>query len=180
MLGKPHAGWSDFQIDDEHTYSLSYLNDVALEWLDQAIHGLTTLEPFAVHGFCEPDRMVCTVSYWNCYVVFESDGMFNPNSYNHMYEVGLNMIDFCKTLYSDVQNNIDDWVHWDDSSLRDVAEDKYCDEHPEEDAYNEQELDAAIMKEFDSRKKQIQDKLDCLKKLIDENEEHFGPHRAFF
>ncbi len=121
MLGKPHAGWSDFQIDDEHTYSLSYLNDVALEWLDQAIHGLTTLEPFAVHGFCEPDRMVCTVSYWNCYVVFEGDGMFNPNSYNHMYGAGLKMIDFCKALYSDVQNNIDDWVHWDDSSLRDVA-----------------------------------------------------------
>ena len=47
--------------DDEHQYRLSYLTDVAVEWLGQAIHGLKTLEPFAVHGYCEPCRMICTV-----------------------------------------------------------------------------------------------------------------------
>ena len=63
MLTKPEAGWTDFSIDKEHIYSLSYLTDVGIEWLDQAIHGLETLEPFTVHGFCEPNRMLCTVSY---------------------------------------------------------------------------------------------------------------------
>lgn len=74
MLSKPDYGWSEFQICDDHAYSLSYLTDVAYEWLDQAIHGLQTLAPFAVHGYCEPGRMICLVSYYTCYVVFEADG----------------------------------------------------------------------------------------------------------
>ena len=42
---------------------MSYLTDVANTWLVQAIHGLKTMDVFSVHGFSEPGRMICTVSY---------------------------------------------------------------------------------------------------------------------
>ena len=42
MLTKPVYGWSDFQLDGTSTYGLSYLDDIAFEWVDQAIHGLET------------------------------------------------------------------------------------------------------------------------------------------
>ena len=75
MLSKPDCGWTTFQLGSENTaYCLGYLTDVAMEWLDRAIHGLETEDVFSVHGFCEPGRMVCTVSFWNCYVIFEGDG----------------------------------------------------------------------------------------------------------
>ena len=155
MLGKPEAGWTDFSIDDEHTYPLSYLTDVAVEWLEQAIHGLTTLEPFAVHGGCEPGRMVCTVSYWNCYIVFESDGLVNKNTCMEMYGVALSMIDFCKILYEEISRDLEDWVHWDDSAMQSRIG-------------------------FDERRKMIQEKLAALKELLDSRQEYFGPHRCFF
>lgn len=113
MLSIPDAGWSMFHISDDHQYNLSYLTDVADEWLENAIHGLRTLSPFAVHGYCEPGRMVCMVSYYACYVVFEGDGMFDkPPGYRDLYGVGLSMIDFCRCLYKDIHDNLDEWVHW--------------------------------------------------------------------
>ena len=37
MLSAPDAGWTEFRLGSEETaYSLSYLTDVAVEWLDQA------------------------------------------------------------------------------------------------------------------------------------------------
>ena len=56
MLTKPVNGWSDFQLDHTSVYGLSYLDDIAFEWIDQAIHGLETMMPFCVKGFLEPDR----------------------------------------------------------------------------------------------------------------------------
>ena len=46
MLTKPINGWSDFQLEGTSLYGLSYLDDIAFEWVDQAIHGLETLTPF--------------------------------------------------------------------------------------------------------------------------------------
>ena len=43
MLTKPQSGWTDFSLDDTCIYGLSYLGDIAFEWLDQAIHGLETM-----------------------------------------------------------------------------------------------------------------------------------------
>ena len=45
-----------FQLDHTSVYGLSYLDDIAFEWIDQAIHGLETMMPFCVKGFLEPDR----------------------------------------------------------------------------------------------------------------------------
>ena len=65
MLTKPYYGWTDFSLEGTSVYGLSYLDDIAFEWLDQAIHGLETMLPFCVKGFLEPGRMLCTVSFWN-------------------------------------------------------------------------------------------------------------------
>jgi hypothetical protein len=65
--GKPDAGWTDFSLAEGKTYSLSYLTWVADDWLAQAIQGLKTLSQFAVEGYCEPDRMVCFVSFRHCH-----------------------------------------------------------------------------------------------------------------
>lgn len=183
MLGTPDVGWSEFSICNEHTYGLSYLTDVVVEWLDQAIHGLTTMQPFTVHGFCEPGRMLCTVSYWNCYIVFESDESDSSNPYHDMYGVDLSMIKFCKLLYADVSRDIEAWVHWDDTSLIECDENDYyaaCLEGDNLSDDNQCDYDSSVETVLDMRRKLILDKLGELKNLIDLNEEHFGLNRCFF
>ena len=73
MLTKPKYGWSDFELDGTSLYGLSYLNDIAFVWLEDAIHGLEVLRPFCVEGFMEPNRFICNVSYWNCHIICEDD-----------------------------------------------------------------------------------------------------------
>lgn len=34
MLTKPHNGWTSFSLEGTHTYRLSYLDDIAIEWLE--------------------------------------------------------------------------------------------------------------------------------------------------
>ncbi len=139
---------------------------------------LTTLEPFAVHGFCEPDRVVCTVSYWNAYIVFESDELPDKNAYREMYGVSLNMLDFCKQLYNDISNNLDAWVRWDISSLREEAELKY-NERPG-DEYIEADFENVLSEIYDVRKKELSNRLGMLNQLICDQAKHFGPSRGFF
>ncbi len=111
MLGKPDCGWALFQLGSEETaYDLSYITDVADEWLTQAIHGLETLDVFSVHGYCEPGRMVCTVSFWCCYVIFEDDG--RAPACQGVHQLHVSMLDFCKMLHRDISENLDDWIHW--------------------------------------------------------------------
>lgn len=174
MLTKPESGWSYFSIDDKHIYPLSYLTEVGLDWLDEAIHGLETLKPFTVHGFCEANRMLCTVSYWNTFVIFEDD---QSDKYYDMFGVNLKMIDFCKALYVDISSHIDDWVLWDASELGHLAENEY------EERYGETENEAVYQTVYDEifaeRKKKFTDRLDRLKVLISEKEKYFGRNRGF-
>ena len=159
MLGKPDAGWTVFRLGSEETeYHLSYLNDVALEWLIQAIHGLKTMDVFSVHGFCEPGRVICTVSYWSCYVIFENEDR-EPECYG-VHHLHVPMIEFCKMLYRDISDNLEEWVHWNTTLYED----------------DEKAVEAA----FDERRKAIKQKLDELRSLINENEEDFGENRCFF
>lgn len=117
MLSKPEQGWTEFSLGGVEA-DLSYLTNVPIEWLDQAIHGLTTLQPFTVCGLLEPGRMLCLVGYWNCYVIFEEEEKVNSTKENTRYEiVNVNMIDFCKKLHHDVSNNIEAWCNWDFSSV---------------------------------------------------------------
>ena len=163
MLSTPQDGWSWFQLGQKESFRLSYLTDVANDWLSQAIHGLETMDVFSVHGFSEPGRMVCTVSYWSCYVIFEDDGPAPIcEGVNHIH---VSMMDFCKQLYADISNDLDAWVHWDDSALED-----------ELDEGDDQGLEALVQE----RRIGIQSKLDQLKRLIEEKEEFFGEEGLFF
>lgn len=153
MLSKPNAGWTHFQPTENIDYRLSYLTDVAQNWLIQAIHGLKTSDVFSVHGFSEPGRMICTVSYWSCYVIFEEE---EPHpSCDSIDHIDLNMIDFCKKLHADISDNLDAWVHWDDSEVLEL--------------YDTETEDEA----FQMRRDELQEKLDELAELIEENESDF-------
>ena len=59
MLEKPVYGWSNFQLEGTSQYGLSYLDDIAFIWVEQAIHGLEEMLPFCVKGFMEPNRFLC-------------------------------------------------------------------------------------------------------------------------
>ena len=152
MLTKPKSGWTDFNLEGSKTYGLSYLDDIAFEWIDQASHGLETLSPFCVKGFLEPNRLLCTVSYWNCHIIIEDDERYPLDDEDVINEVShTSMIEFCKNLYKDVSLNIEEWSHF---------------------VYYE-ECD------IEKEKKRLKQKLDRLKELISEKEENFGENRGF-
>ena len=162
MLSKPRDGWSTFQISEKYFYGLSFLTDIAFDWLDQAIHGMRTLKPFAVHGFCEPGRMVCMVSYHACYVVFERDDRGNKNrGHEELYDVDLSMIDFCKALYNDIKTYSEEWVLW-----------NYGDHIDEDDDVDESDLA--------ERRNKLLEKLSELDALIREKENCWDSRHCFF
>ena len=152
MLTKPVYGWSDFQLEDTYVYSLSYLDDIAFEWLEQAIHGLETMLPFCVKGFMEPDRFLCTVSYWNCHIINEDDHRYPLEEGDVAYEIShTSMLQFCQYLYEDISENIDEWASFVDYRKTDT----------------------------NAKKEELKRKLAYLKELIDQREEHFGEDRCF-
>lgn len=112
MLSKPQYGWTVFSLG-ESSYSLSYLSNIPLEWLERAIFGLETLLPFDVYGYCEPGRVICTVDFSECRIVFEDD---KHHKIDTSFEtVPIHMLDFCKTLHEDISRYIDDWSKWNSS-----------------------------------------------------------------
>ena len=152
MLTKPDCGWSDFSLDGTSVYTLSYLDNIPFNWLDDAIHGLETLNPFCVKGFMEPGRFICVVSFWNCHIICEDEDRDPLTPQNTLHEIShTSMLQFCQQLYDDISENLDDWACWD----------------------YDPELD------FDTNKEELIKKLARLKKLIAENEEHFGKDRCF-
>jgi hypothetical protein len=157
MLGKPEDGWELFQLGSKETaYDLSYVTDVAVDWLTQAIHGLRTLDVFSVHGYCEPGRMVCTVSYWCCYVIFEEDD--RSPACRDVHQLHVSMLDFCKQLYEDISANLNAWVHWDDDG---------------------EDADEAAKAALKLRDKTLREKLNELKSLIEQRQEDFEEDCCF-
>ena len=153
MLTKPDCGWSDFNLDGTSVYHLSYLDDIPFEWLDEAIHGLETLNPFCVKGFMEPGRFICVVSFWNCHIICEDEDRDPLTPQNTIHEIAhTSMLQFCQQLYDDISENLDKWVYW---------------------------YDYASESDFDTNKEELIKKLARLKELIAENEEHFGENRGF-
>ena len=152
MLAKPIYGWSDFHLEGTSTYGLSYIDDIAFEWVDQAINGLETMLPFCVKGFLEPNRFLCTVSYWNCHIVCEDEERYPLNKEDVINEFShTSMLQFCQYLYDDISQNINEWVSFIDYEDIDVAK----------------------------RNKDLAQKLVRLKKLIAEREEWFRKNRCF-
>ena len=112
MLSKPEHGWTVFSLS-ENNYSLSYLSNIPLEWVERAIFGLQTQLPFEVYGYYEPGRMVCTVSLSECCIYFEDDQHKKEESSFEI--IPIQMLDFCKILYKDISAYIDDWSKWNSS-----------------------------------------------------------------
>lgn len=155
MLTKPMYGWSDFQLDGTSAYGLSYLDDIAFDWLDQAIHGLETMLPFCVKGFMEPDRFLCTISYWNCHIVCEGEERYPLDKEDISNECShTSMLQFCEYLYNDIKSNLDEWVTF---------------------VYHLDYEDS----EFKNRSELLNQKLTRLSELISEKEECFGRQRSF-
>ncbi len=152
MLTIPNAGWTDFQLEGTDTYGLSYLDDIAVNWLDACISGMETLLPFCVKGYMEPKRFLCVVSYWNCHIIVEYDER-KPlkkedvcNEYSHT-----SMLEFSRYLYEDISADVEGWAHFVDY------------------------VDA----DFEEKKRLITKKLERLKELIAENEEYLDEKHCF-
>ncbi|WP_409967480.1 hypothetical protein RFF05_12905 [Bengtsoniella intestinalis] len=115
MLTKPLHGWTDFQLEGTSTHALSFLDDIAYEWLDHAIHGLETLSPFCVKGYLEPDRFLCTVSFCNCHIIIEDDERDPLTEEDILSEYShTSMIAFCKYLHQDISQYFEEWVSFAD------------------------------------------------------------------
>lgn len=111
MFSNINAGWVDFQLPGTDAYGLSYLSPIPFEWLDAAIHGLETLQPFCVKGYLEPGRMICTVSYRNCYVVCEDeDQTVSDATKLEIQHSTTGMLDFCTQLAEDIQRDLESWA----------------------------------------------------------------------
>ena len=152
MLTKPEHGWTDFQLEGTGIYGLSYLDDIAVEWLDQAIHGLETMLPFCVKGFLEPRRLLCTVSYWNCHIVVETDGRNPPGAEDLRTEWShISMLEFFKQLHHDVAAHAEEWAVFLDYDQEDPAE----------------------------KRRRLREKLERLEALIAQKEECFDEHHCF-
>ena len=157
MLSKPEHGWTEFSLGNT-AYSLSYLTDIPTDWLDQAIHGLESLKPFSVHGYCEPGRMICTVSYWNCHILFEDDGRDVLSKEDTRWEIAhISMLQFCTELYKDLSENIEQWCAWRPGYAGGVKK----------------------QENTDAERYKLQTKLAQLRKLIEDRENCFGENRCF-
>ena len=113
MLNKPEHGWSDFSLSTKR-YSLSYLSNIPLDWLDRAIFGLEALLPFEVLGHCEPGSMVCTVNLSGCRIDFEI--VRSNRVIRACEEVPVTMLDFCRMLHKDLSADLETWANWNSSS----------------------------------------------------------------
>lgn len=153
MLSDQEYGWTDFQLPGTNVYSLSYLDDIAFEWLEQAIHGLETMRPFCVKGFMEPRRFLCLVSYWNCHIICENEnrGVLDKDDIAFDYS-NTSMLEFCENLYIDIRRDIDGWVEFA--------------------SYNEDD-------DLEKKKALLEERLSKLSDLIAVKQEHFSQGRCF-
>ncbi len=113
MLTEPEYGWTDFSLDGESAYRLSYVTDVAMEWLDAAIFSLTYDNPVIVKGFCEPGWMMCAVEWDVCRVFFE-DAIDPPDVFRLEPEAvcPVGRLAFCRALLEDIGGRVNEWVDW--------------------------------------------------------------------
>lgn len=156
ILTRPEYGWTDFQLEGTSRYVLSYVDDIAFDWIDQAIHGLETMKPFCVKGFMEPGRVLCTVSYWNCHIIAEDDQNVELEQKNVELEYShMSMLDFCKCLYEDISNNLDSWVGF----THHRPQGRFA---------------------YTRKRALLKAKLRTLDHLIAVREENFGPNRYFY
>ena len=112
MLSSPRAGWTDFTLGDT-CYSLSYVTNVPMDWLEAAIRGLESHQPFTVYGLCEPGRLMVTVCRDECLVRFDEQerARFALEDFPAQ-AVAVDMLMFCQYLYDDISTHLCAWSRW--------------------------------------------------------------------
>ncbi|MDC7294227.1 MULTISPECIES: hypothetical protein [unclassified Butyrivibrio] len=109
MLSKPDNGYTNFKLEGTSQYTLDFVDDIPFEWVRQAIHGLETKNPFCVIGETDPGTFICVVG-WDCHIIWEKGpDLTEPGGIGHEY-IKVNMVEFSKMLYSDIKENVNDWV----------------------------------------------------------------------
>lgn len=159
LLSEPEYGWSTFTLPDvEEEFELSYLTDVAMDWLESAIFGLEHLSPFCVFGNLEPDRLLCTVSYWHCHLAVESQDRAQEElrDITHLHS-NTDMLSFCTYLRDSIQTHFEQWFKWDAVEVADMS-----------------------ASERQNRRRKLHRRLERLSALIESQAEHFGEKRCFF
>ncbi len=125
MLSKPKSGWTNFKLSETGEYSLSYLDDIPMNWLEDAIHGLEYYRPFCVYANMEPECFICIVNYDSCQIIIETeDGMENSEDIYSIEVSQTNMLEFCKMLCDDIKIHIDDWANFVDYNGENPAKKK--------------------------------------------------------
>lgn len=126
LLSEPDFGWSAFSFPDaEKSYELSYLTDIAVEWLDKAIYGLEHLTPFCVHAYLEPGRLLCTVSFWHCHLAVEAEDREPEEIGDIIHSLSnTDMLSFCTYLRDSIQAHLDSWLKWDACEWAEMTEDE--------------------------------------------------------
>ncbi len=159
LLSEPECGWSTFSFPDgKKSYELSYLTDIAVEWLDNALYGLEHLTPFCVHAYLEPGRLLCMVSFWHCHLAVESEDREPEDADDIIRSLSnTDMLTFCTYLRDSIQAHLDSWLKWDACEWADMTEE-----------------------EREERRQNLDRRLKRLSTLLESQAEHFGKGRCFY
>lgn len=129
----------------------SYSAHIPRDWLAQAILGLEKDLPITVYGDCEPGRCIFTITETSCHAFYE-DEADRPASKRRssFYIQPMGKMEFCKKLYTGILENLDEWAAWLQYSYKTENKD-----YPYDDP------------KFIANKKELEEKLQQLKELID-------------
>ena len=141
ILSKPEHGWTDITIG-KWTDRASYLTDVHLDFLKCLIRFFETNSPSCFQ---------CDAEGWNYTIVISDNYVHTIEEKDEIefysfdfYEENITIKDFARMVYNDILTYIDDWSCWDPCT------------------------DLNDMGDIENSKKEIQEKLEKLKKYIND------------
>ena len=141
MISRPQNGWVDITIGD-WTDRASYLTDVELDFLDCLISVFENHSPACFSCDAEGWEYTIVVSENNIHIIEEKDS-YEYYSYD-FFDNNILFKDVAKNIYEDIYNNLDAWIVW------------------------EPTLDLNDMGTIDEYKEKIENKLDKLRKFLEE------------
>jgi len=117
MLSRPDAGWTEFSLNGEKLFSISYTTpDFPWSWLQAAIEGLEKSASIELTGDGETDIMNLTVCQDYCYFYTELERLRSWRAGKLSWEVRtfpVSRLEFCRMLYQDISATIMEWEQWD-------------------------------------------------------------------
>ncbi len=116
MLSKPNYGWTTFSLPGMEEYKLSDVDDLPINWLEDAIHGLENKRAFCVSGNMESEELYCVTDFYGSFIVIGEDdcGIQSQENIVKMEFPSVTAKDFCRMLCEDLRANIDEWASFSD------------------------------------------------------------------